>query len=44
LRQNPVIKGYVEKPGDYKWMRIGGQTWLGSDPYKLDIIAIWKKL
>jgi hypothetical protein len=26
LRQNPVIKGYVEKPGDYKWMRIGGQT------------------
>ena len=23
LRQNPVKKGYVEKPGDYKWMKIG---------------------
>lgn len=24
LRDNPVKKGYVERPGDYKWMRIGG--------------------
>jgi len=23
LRQNPVKKGFVEKHGDYKWMKIG---------------------
>jgi REP element-mobilizing transposase RayT len=26
LRQNPVKEGFVERFGDYKWMRIGGQT------------------
>jgi hypothetical protein len=26
LQQNPVKKRYVERPGDYKWMKIGGQT------------------
>jgi hypothetical protein len=26
LQQNPVKKRYVERPGDYKWMRIEGQS------------------
>lgn len=26
LWQNPVKKGFVEDPGDYKWMRIRGHT------------------
>jgi REP element-mobilizing transposase RayT len=26
LWQNPVKKEFVESPGDYKWMRIGGHT------------------
>jgi hypothetical protein len=24
LRNNPVKKGYVEWPGDYRWMKIKG--------------------
>jgi len=31
VRDNPVKKGYVERPGDYKWMRIGSDPAFYSD-------------